>query len=77
MATSQLDLIMTQVQQLSPRDQMQLLQRVMGLLTKSKTAAPSRGLVYGKYRNAQGQMSTEEDFQLAEWHLSDRDVNGE
>ncbi len=29
MATSQIDLIMTQVQQLPPSDQMQLLQRVM------------------------------------------------
>ena len=77
MATSQIDLIMTQVQRLSSNDQMQLIQRVMGLLTKAKAPAPSRGLVYGKYRNAPGSMSSEEDFKLAEWHLSDRDVNGE
>ena len=77
MATNQIDLIMTQVQQLPPSDQMQLLQRVMGLLTKSKAATPSRGLVYGKYRNSSGTMATEEDFKLAEWHLSDKDVNGE
>jgi hypothetical protein len=76
MATSQVDLILTQVQQLSPHDQMQLIQRLLGLLTKSTSAAPSRGLVYGKYRNA-GAMSTEEDFKPAEWHLSDKDVNGE
>lgn len=77
MAINQIDLIMTQVQQLPPSDQLQLIQRVMGLLTKSKAATPSRGLGYGKYRNAPGAMSTEEDFKLAEWHLSDRDVNGE
>jgi hypothetical protein len=76
MATSQVDLILTQVQQLSPHDQMQLIQRLLGLLTKAKSAAPARGLVYGKYRNA-GTLSTEEDFKLAEWHLSDKDVNGE
>lgn len=76
MATNQIDLIMTQVQQLPPSDQMQLIQRVMRLLTKAKTAAPSRGLVYGKYRHTPGTMSTEEDFKLAEWHLSDKDVNG-
>ncbi len=74
MAINQIDLIMTQVQQLPPSDQLQLIQRVMGLLTKSKAATPSG---YGKYRNAPGAMSTEEDFKLAEWHLSDRDVNGE
>lgn len=76
MAASQIDMIMTQVKQLSPSEQMQLIQRMIGLLTKSKSAGPSRGLVYGKYRNAPGAMSTEEDFRLAEWRLSDRDVKG-
>ena len=77
MATNQIDLIMTQVQQLAPSDQMQLIQRMMGLLTKAKAAGQSRGLIYGKYRKVPGVMSTEEDFKPAEWHLSDRDVNGE
>ncbi len=71
MATNQLDMIMTQVQQLPPSDQMQLLQRVMGLLTKSKAATPSRGLVYGKYRNAPGTMSIEEDFNLSGEHSAE------
>lgn len=77
MATSQVDLILTQVQQLPPSDQIQLIQRLMGLLTKARAAATPRGLVYGKYQNASGGMSTEEDFELTEWHLSDKDVNGE
>ena len=62
MATNQIDLIMTQVQQLAPSDQMQLIQRMMGLLTKAKAAGQSRGLIYGKYRKVPGLKSSSVDI---------------
>lgn len=79
MAASQLDLIMSQVQQLPAHEQLQLIKRVADLLGRAGQAQLTRqsreGLVYGKYKEAPGQMSTEEDFRLAEWHPTEKDLN--
>lgn len=80
MAASQLDLIVSQVQQLSTHEQLQLIKRVAALLGRAGQPQPngqaSVGLVYGKYKDAPGQMSTEEDFHRAEWHPTEKDLNG-
>lgn len=80
MAASQLDLIMNQVLQLSANEQLQLIKRVAELLGRAGQPQPARqptqGLVYGKYKDAPGQMSTEEDFRIAEWHPTEKDLNG-
>jgi hypothetical protein len=80
MAASQLDLIMNQVQQLSVSEQLQLIKRVAELLGCAGQPQPARqpiqGLVYGKYKDAPGQMSTEEDFRIAEWRPTEKDLNG-
>lgn len=76
MATAQIDLIMSQVQQLSPEDQAQLIKRVADLLVKSRTSEEGFGLVYGKYKDAPGVFSTEEDFRLAEWRPTEEELDG-
>jgi hypothetical protein len=76
MAASKLEAIMTQVQQLSPEDQLLLIKRVADLLVKEQQSAKPRHLVYGEYRDAPGPMSTEEDFRIAEWHPTEKDLNG-
>ena len=68
MSTSQLEAIMKQVEALPVEEQEVLLTHLEDLLSKAKPDADKRvakassGLVYGKYRNFPGIMSTEEDF---------------
>jgi hypothetical protein len=68
MASEQLEIIMNQVQQLSPEERLQLIKRVAESLAKGNKSGDRRYLVYGEYRNASGHESTEDDFKQAEWH---------
>lgn len=70
MASEQLEIIMNQVQQLSPEERLQLIKRVAESLAKGNKSGERRYLIYGEYRTASGHESTEEDFKLAEWRLS-------
>jgi hypothetical protein len=38
--------------------------------------AARKGLIYGKYKNARGRMSTEEDFKIAEWRPTEEELDG-
>jgi len=62
MASEQLEIIMNQVQQLSPEERMQLLKRVAASLAEARQSGERRYLIYGEYRSASGHESTEEDF---------------
>jgi hypothetical protein len=80
MAVNQLDLIMNQVRELSVSEQLQLIKRLAELLGNTyqpkQSLVQSQGLVHGKYKDAPGQMSTEEDFRITEWHPTEKDLNG-
>lgn len=76
MASEQLDLIMNQVQQLSPQERLQLIKRVADSLAGGKKPGEQRYLVYGEYRTALRRESTEDDFRLAEWHPTEEWLNG-
>jgi hypothetical protein len=69
--------IVSQVRQLPLADQLLLIQRVAEELRLETSPAGRKAMVYGKYRRAPEEMSTEEDFKLAEWRPSERDLNGE
>ena len=77
MASKQLEIIMNQVQQLSPEERLQLIKRVAASLAEANQSGERRYLVYGEYRNASGHESTEEDFKLAEWNPTEEWLNGE
>ncbi|MFN0107602.1 MAG: hypothetical protein ACKVZH_02025 [Blastocatellia bacterium] len=78
MATSQLELIFTQIKPLKFEDKLQLLQWVAEDLKPTVSTIESTGLVYGKYKNTPGRrMSTEEDFKIAEWNPTEAQLNGE
>jgi hypothetical protein len=68
MALEQLEIIINQVQQLSPEERLQLIKRVADSLANDNNSGEHRYLVYGEYHNASGDESTEDDFKLAEWH---------
>jgi hypothetical protein len=91
MASEQVEIIMTQVQHLSPEDRLELLNRLTEWLDRSKESgerpslAPGgysrdtrelTGVVYGKYRNTGRPESTDEDFRLAEWHPTEEELDG-
>ena len=65
MSATELESILNQIQQLSPDDQLLLVQRVVGMLVQTKQIGEARYLAYGKYQKASGVMSTEEDFQVS------------
>lgn len=78
MATSEIELILKQTEKLSADETVTLVQKLMANLRRklspkmietAKTEKP--GLVYGKYKNSGGRMSTEEDFKLAEYRFNE------
>ncbi len=91
MASEQVEIIMAQVQQMSPEDRLELLNRLTEWVDRNKESAerPSlvhgaysrdareaTGLVYGKYRNTGRPESTDDDFRLAEWQPTEEELDG-
>ena len=91
MASEQIEIIMTQVRQLSPEDRLKLLDRLkesvnngdengeqpdLALGAHARSVREATGLVYGKYRDSGRPESTEEDFRLAEWHPTEEELDG-
>jgi hypothetical protein len=79
MAASQYQLVVQQAQRLSPQEQLRLIQQLAEQLAQ-REAKPQqpRYLEYGKYRDTSGrEFATEEDVKLAEWHLSEEELNGD
>jgi hypothetical protein len=66
--------IILQVKQLSPESRLRLIQRIIETL-KPPFTHQSKLLQFGKYKS--DKMSTLEDFSIAEWHSTDKDLNGE
>ncbi len=69
--------IVSQVRQLPFDERLKVIQRIAADLLQAPATHGQRRLVYGKYRRAPGEMSTEEDFEMAEWRPSEKDLNGE
>lgn len=77
MASKQLEIVMSQIQQLSPDEQLELIKRITEVLNTGRAPREHRQLVYGEFKDARGRESTEEDFKLAEWHPTEEWLNGE
>ena len=65
--------IVLQVKQLAPEYRLRLIQQITETLIPS-FSYQSKPIQFGKYKN--GKLSTLEDFELAEWHPTDKDLNG-
>lgn len=75
--TDRVETIVSQVRQLPLADQLLLIQRVAEELRLETSPPRQKAMVYGKYSRAPEKMSTEEDFELAEWWPKESDLNGE
>ncbi len=77
--TNEVDLILERAGKLSADETMTLVQKLMTdlrrkiLPTRPVNNEKQTGLVYGKYKNSGGRMSTEEDFKLAEYHFNEEE----
>jgi hypothetical protein len=77
--TNEVDLILERTEKLSADEALTLLQKLAAKLhrkilpTKPVSNEQKTGLVYGKYKNSGGRMSTEEDFKLAEYHFNEEE----
>lgn len=78
MSTHQLESIMNQVQQLTSAERLQLIKCIADSLADAACAEETpRYLIYGEDGGAPEKMSTEDDFRLAEWHPTEKQLNGE
>ena len=72
--TQLLEKIIVLVKQLSPEYRLRLIQRITETLLPSPRQT-SKPLQFGKYKGHR--MSTLEDFAIAEWRPTDKELNGE
>lgn len=77
MATVELDTIKQQTRKLPANQKIELIKFLAESLATTKPEKEPKYLVYGKYRNSGRQMSTEEDFKIAEWHPTEAELNGD
>lgn len=69
-----LEEVIAQAQRLSPDDQLRLIKEIAERLISMTRAKQHRPLVYGEFKG--DRMSTDEDFLIAEWHPSEKDLDG-
>lgn len=72
--TTPVEQIMTQAEHLPYDERLRLIHRLIDTLKLSRETNRPQYLVYGQFRGPQ--MSTEEDFRLAEWHPTETELNG-
>jgi hypothetical protein len=72
--TQLLEKIIVQIRELSPEYRLRLIQRITETLIPSSVSPEPKPLQFGKYKG--NRMSTLEDFTIAEWRPTDRELNG-
>jgi len=73
--TQKLEQIFDQVKQLSPEDRLRLIQKTIATLVSLPPQEP-RPLRFGEFRGDEAAMSTLEDFAVAEWRPTDKELDG-
>ncbi len=76
MATNahRLEKIVAQALQLSPEDRLRLIQQIAETLIPITGIIAPQPLIYGQFKGEQ--ISTDEDFLIAEWRPTDEELNG-
>lgn len=74
MVTSEIDIIKKRSKDLPKEQKLELI----GFLTRELSRVPHRSkpIKFGKYASSSRRMSTADDFNIAEWHPADLDLNG-
>lgn len=74
MATKEIDIIKRRSKDLPQNQKVELIEFLTDLLAPKPQQV--KMIEYGKYANSGRRMSTEKDFQIAEWRPSDEELNG-
>jgi hypothetical protein len=74
--TQILENILTQVKQLSPEYRLRLVQRIIQTLISPMPSPQPQLIRFGEFSGDEASMSTLEDFALAEWRPTDRELDG-
>lgn len=69
-----LEQILAQVEKLSLEERLKLIKLVAERLVSPEKPPRPQPLVYGQFKGQR--MSTEEDFRIAEWRPTEKDLNG-
>ena len=74
--TQILENILTQVKQLSPEYRLRLVQRIIQTLISPTPSPQPQPIRFGEFSGNEASMSTLEEFALAEWRPTDRELDG-
>lgn len=74
MATT-IDQVKKEIDALPKEDRLRLVSHIVESVLKSPDKKPHQPLEYGKYRGSN--ISTEEDFKIAEWRIENQDFGDE
>lgn len=75
--TQDLDSMLANIRRLPPEHRLRLMQGILETLLPPSTPTSTRLLRFGEFKDFDGPMSTIEDFAVAEWRPSNKDLNGE
>lgn len=73
----ELDSLLERIKHLPPEYRLRLMQGILETLVPTTLPQKTETLQYGEYRQFDGPMSTFEDYAIAEWKPSERQLNGE
>lgn len=74
--TQTLDRIFGEVKHLSPEYRLRLVQRILQTLVSFSTTHEPKPLRFGEFGGDEANMSSMEDFMIAEWRPSDEELDG-
>lgn len=74
--TQTLDRIFGEAKHLSPEYRLRLVQRILQTLVSFSTLTEPQPLRFGEFGGKEANMSTMEDFAIAEWQPSNEELDG-
>lgn len=74
--TQMLDKIFGEAKHLSPEYRLRLIQRLLQTLVSFSTPDEPQPLQFGEFSGDEADMSTMDDFAIAEWQPSDEELDG-
>jgi hypothetical protein len=76
--SKRLDTLFNQIQQLSPESRLRLIQRtIQSLIPPAPTEQSQPFIRFGEFAGAEASMSSLEDFTIAEWQPTNKQLDGE
>lgn len=71
-----LDRIVSEARRLAPEYRLRLVQRIIQTLVTSSSALETEPLRFGEFGGDEANMSTWDDFTIAEWRPTDEELDG-